>query len=68
MCWVVVVLALGLLYGSGLRGFCHGGNVLWSGVLRECFFSMCVCRVVMILVGYVVIYFVIGSRIASRLG
>ena len=26
VCWVVVVLALGLVYGSGLRRFCHDGS------------------------------------------
>ena len=41
---------------------------MWSGVLRECSFSKYVCSMLMILVGYVVISLVVGSRMASRLG
>ena len=68
MCWCVGVLALGLVYGSGLRGFCHGGGELWSGLLRECFFSKCVCSMSMIRSGCVVTSLVVGSRMASSLG
>ena len=28
----IVVLALGLVYGSGLRGFCHNGSGMFSGL------------------------------------
>jgi len=62
------MLGLGLVLGSGLRGFCHGGRGMWSGVLRECSFLKCVCKMLMICVGYVVILLVVGSRMASSLG
>ena len=68
MYWGVGVLALGLVYGSGLRGFLHGGGGMRSGVLRVCSFSKCVCIMSMILVGCVVISLVVGSRMASGLG
>ena len=64
----MVVLILGLVSGFGLRGFCHGDSVMWSGVLRECSFLKCVCRMLMILVGSLVICLVAASLIASRLG
>jgi hypothetical protein len=41
---------------------------MWSGVLRECSFLKCVCKMLMICVGYVVILLVVGSRMASSLG
>jgi hypothetical protein len=41
---------------------------MWSGVLRECPLSKCVCRMVMICGGCVVISLVVGSRMASSLG
>ncbi len=41
---------------------------MWSGVLRECSFSKCVCSMPMIRGGYVVILLVVGSRMASSLG
>ena len=62
------ILALGLVLGSGLRVFCHGGGGMWSGVLRECFFSKCVCSMSTIRVGCVVTSLVFGSRMASSLG
>ena len=68
MCWGVCVLALGLVYGSGLRGFCYGGGGMCSGVLRECSFSKCVCSMLTIRDGCVVLSVVIGSRMASSLG
>ena len=68
MCWVVVVLDLGLVNGFGLTAFCHGGSGMWSGVLRECSFSKFVCSMLMIWVGHVVISLVVGSRMASSLG
>jgi hypothetical protein len=56
------------VYGSGLRGFCHGGSKMRSGLLRECSFSKYACSMLMICEGFVVISLVVGSRIASRLG
>jgi len=41
---------------------------MWSVVLRECYFSKCVCNMLMIYAGCVVISFVVGSRMASSLG
>ena len=67
MCWVVVVLALGLVHGSEFRGFCHRGSWMWS-VLRDCSFSKYVWSMLMIRVGYVVISLVVGSQMASKLG
>ena len=62
------MLALGLVQGSGLRGFCHGGGGMWSGVLRECSFSKCVCSMSTICGGCVVISLVVGLHMASNLG
>ena len=62
------MVALRLVYGSGLSGFCHGGGGMWSGVLRECSFSKCVCSISMILGWCVVISLVVGYRMASCLG
>jgi len=45
-----------------------GGRGMWAGVLRECSFSKCVCSMLMILDGFVVISLVFGSRMASSLG
>ena len=45
-----------------------GGGGVWSGVLRECSFSKCVCSMLMIWDGFVVITLVFGSRMASSLG
>ena len=56
------------LDGSGLRGFCHAGGGMWSRVLRECFFSKCVCSMSTIRGGCVVISLVVGSCMASSLG
>ena len=53
---------------SGLRGSFHGGNGIWSGVLRECSFSKCCWIMCIICVGCVLISFLIGSRIDSSLG
>ena len=39
-----------------------------SGVLQECSFLKCVCSMLMICVGCVVISLVAGSRMASSLG
>ena len=39
-----------------------------SGVLRECYFSKCVCKMSMICVVCVVISLVVGSRMASSSG
>jgi hypothetical protein len=67
VCWVVVVLLL--VYGSGLRGFCHGGRWVFSGVLRECSFSKCVWRVFKIWLGSTMISLVVGSLLmVARLG
>ena len=42
------VLALGLLYGPKLRGFCHGGGGdLVRGVARV-FILKCICSILMI--------------------
>ena len=62
------MLALRLLYGSKLSGFCHGGGGMWSGVLRGCSFSKCVCSMSIILNGCVVMSLVAGSCMASSLG
>ncbi len=61
-------MALGLVCGSGLRGFCHGGGGMWPGVLWECSFSKCVCSMSMIRGGCVVMSLVVGSRMVSSLG
>ena len=58
------VFTLGLAYGD----FAMEEVGCWSGVLRECSFSKCVCSMSMIRGGCVVISFVIGSRMASSLG
>ena len=62
------MLDLGLVYGPGLSGFCHGRGGTWSGVLRECSFSKCFCIISMIRGGCVVMFLVVGSRIALSLG
>ena len=62
------VLALGMVYGSGLRGFRHEGGGIRSGVLRKCYFSKCVYSMSMIRGGCAVISSVVGSRMASNLG
>ena len=41
---------------------------MWSGVLRECSFSKCVCSMLMICVGYVVISLVVGCLMTSSSG
>ncbi len=68
MYWGLGVLGEGLVYGSGLRGFCHGGGGIWSRVLQECSFSKCVCIMSMIWGGDVMTSLVVGSRMASSLG
>ena len=40
MCRCVGVLGLGLVYGSGLSGFCHGGGVVRC-VAGVFFFKVC---------------------------
>jgi hypothetical protein len=55
------------IFGSGLRGFCHGGGEMWSRVLRECSFSKCVCSMLIIWGGRVAISSVVESRMASSL-
>ena len=61
------LLALGLVYGSGLMGFCHGGGGIWSRMLREYSSSKCVCNISTIRCGCVVISLDVGSRMASSL-
>jgi len=41
---------------------------MWSGVLRECSYSKCVCSMSTIWDGHVVISLVVGSRMASSRG
>ena len=62
------MLALGLVYGSKLRGFCQGRGGMWSVVLREYSLSKCVCTMLMILVGCAVIFLMVGYCMASSLG
>ena len=62
------VLDFGLVYWSGLLGFCQGGVGIWSGVVRECSFSKWVCRMSMTWGGDVTMLLLVGSLMASSLG
>ena len=74
-CEVVVQYVLGcgcVGFGIGVWARVEGvllwGIGMWSGVLRECYFSKRVCNMFMIWNGFVVTSLVFGSRMAASLG